>query len=196
MPRSPARVEPGQIRDKIIEVALTLFTERGYFNTSVPDIARAAKVSVGSIYHHFRDKQDVARSLYVELLEGLQQELHQIAALHSSAHDRCRAVIAMLFYLTESNPAAMEFMLYAKHREFLPEELPVCSSRPLATMRSFVSEGMENGEILSMDAMVASSSLFGGAIRLITARLDGVLDKPLPDLLEDVWACGWRGVAT
>jgi AcrR family transcriptional regulator len=195
MPRSPAKVEPGLIRDKIIEVALTLFTERGYFNTSVPDIARAAQVSVGSIYHHFQDKQDVARTLYVELLEGLQGELGLIAKRYTSAHDRCRAVVAMLFDLTETSPAAMEFMLYAKHREFLPDELPVCSSRPLATMRSFVSEGMKNGEILSMDSMIAASSLFGGAIRLITARLDGVLDTPLPGLLEDVWACGWRGVA-
>lgn len=194
MPRNPAKIEPGQVRNRIIEASLRLFTERGYFSTSVPDIAKAAQVSVGSIYHHFHDKQDVARSLYTELLDGLQAELSLIAERHASAHDRCRAVVSMLFDLTESNRGAMEFMLYAKHREFLPDELPVCSSRPLATMRSFVQAGMDSGEIRRMDTLVATSSLFGGAIRLITARLDGVLAKSLPDLLDEVWVCGWRAV--
>jgi AcrR family transcriptional regulator len=195
MARTPANVQPGQINERIIGAALQLFTQRGYFNTSVPDVARTAQVSVGSIYHHFKDKEDVARSLYQGLVERLQQTLSDIAQTHATAHDRCRAVMAMLFELTESDRDAMDFMLYAKHREFLPDERPVCSSRPFETMRAFVQEGMDNGEIRHMDVMVATSCLFGGAIRLITARLDGVLAEPLPDRLDAVWECAWRGVA-
>jgi AcrR family transcriptional regulator len=195
MARTPANVQPGQINERIIGAALQLFTQRGYFNTSVPDMARAAQVSVGSIYHHFKDKEDVARALYLGLVESLQEALTDIARQHATAHDRCRAVMAMLFELTESNRDAMDFMLYAKHREFLPDERPVCSSRPFETMRDFVQAGMENGEIRRMDVMVATSCLFGGAIRLITARLDGVLAEPLPDRLDAVWECAWRGVA-
>jgi AcrR family transcriptional regulator len=195
MARTPANVQPGQINERIIGAALQLFTQRGYFNTSVPDMARTAQVSVGSIYHHFKDKEDVARSLYQGLVERLQQTLAAIAQTHATAHDRCRAVMAMLFEVTESNRDAMDFMLYAKHREFLPDERPVCSSKPFETMRAFVQEGMDNGEIRRMDVMVATSCLFGGAIRLITARLDGVLSEPLPDRLDAVWECAWRGVA-
>ena len=195
MARTPANVQPGQINERIIGAALQLFTQRGYFNTSVPDMARTAQVSVGSIYHHFKDKEDVARSLYQGLVERLQQTLAAIAQTHATAHDRCRAVMAMLFEVTESNRDAMDFMLYAKHREFLPDERPVCSSKPFETMRAFVQEGMDNGEIRRMDVMVVTSCLFGGAIRLITARLDGVLAEPLPDRLDAVWECAWRGVA-
>ncbi len=195
MPRMPATVEPGQIRDQVLHSAMRLFTERGYFNTAVPDLARAASVSVGSIYHHFKDKEDVARALYFSLMGHLQEELAAIAVRHQSAHDRCRAVIAMLFALTEADRAAMDFMLYAKHREFLPGEPPVCSSKPFETMRRFVEDGMAAGEIRRMDVMVATSSLFGGAIRLITARLDNVLAEPLPDRLDAVWECAWRSVA-
>ncbi len=195
MPRSPANVPPGQIREKILGASLVLFTQRGYFNTSVPDIARTAQVSVGSIYHYFKDKEDVARALYVGLMEGLQGELDRIAQQHVVAHDRCRAVMAMLFDLTESNREAMDFMLYAKHREFLPSERPVCSSKPFETMRDFVKSGMTQGDIRNIDVMVATSCLFGGAIRLITARLDGVLTEPLPDRMDSVWECAWRSVA-
>jgi AcrR family transcriptional regulator len=194
MARPPASVQPGQIRERIIAAALQLFTQRGYFSTSVPDMARTAQVSVGSIYHHFKDKEDVARALYLGLMEGLQDELARIAQGNVTAHDRCRAVMAMLFELTESNREAMDFMLYAKHREFLPTERPICSSKPFETMREFVQDGMERGEIRRMDVMVAASCLFGGAIRLITTRLDGVLAEPLPDRLDAVWECAWRGV--
>lgn len=195
MTRTPAKVPSGEIHERIITAALWLFTQRGYFSTTVPDVARAAQVSVGSIYHHFKDKEDVARVLYADLVERLQDALMEIASRHASAHDRCRAVMAMLFEMTESNRDAMDFMLYAKHREFLPSELPVCSSRPFETMRRFVQEGMARGEIRQMDLMVATSCLFGGAIRLITARLDGVLAEPLPERLDAVWGCAWRGVA-
>lgn len=195
MPRSPTNVPPGQIREKILGASLVLFTQRGYFNTSVPGIARTAQVSVGSIYHYFKDKEDVARALYVGLMEGLQGELDRIAQQHITAHDRCRAVMAMLFDLTESNREAMDFMLYAKHREFLPSERPVCSSKPFETMREFVKSGMTQGDIRNIDLMVATSCLFGGAIRLITARLDGVLTEPLPDRMDSVWECAWRSVA-
>lgn len=195
MARTPANVQPGQIRESIIAAALQLFTERGYFSTSVPDMARAAQVSVGSIYHHFKDKEDVARALYLGLMEGLQEALAKIAQEHATAHDRCRAVMAMLFEVTESKRDAMDFMLYAKHRDFLPNERPVCSSIPFETMREFVRQGMENGEIRRMDVMVATSCLFGGAIRMITARLDGVLAEPLPGSLDAVWECAWRGIA-
>ena len=195
MARPPANVQPGQIREQIIVAALHLFTQRGYFNTSVPDMARMAQVSVGSIYHHFKDKEDVARALYLGLMEGMQGELSRIAEAHDTASERCRAVMAMLFELTESSREAMDFMLYAKHREFLPGERPVCSSMPFETMRDFVQQGMDSGEIRRMDAMVASASLYGGALRLITARLDGVLAEPLPDKLDLVWDCAWRSIA-
>ena len=195
MVRAPVSVQSGQIEGRIIAAALQLFTRRGYFNTSVPDMAQAAQVSVGSIYHYFKNKEDVARALSENLTDGLQEELDRITQKHDTVHDRCRATIAVLFELTESNRDVMEFMLYAKHREFLPVARPICSSKPFETMRGFVQDGMERGEIRCMGIMVASSCLFGGAIRLITARLDGVLAEPLPDMLDATWECAWRGVA-
>lgn len=89
----------------------------------------------------------------------------------------------------------MEFMLHVKHREFIPDEKPVCSSKPFEAMRRIVVEGIARGEIRPVDVMVASTSLFGSALRMITARLDGVLPKPLPEYLDEVWEASWRAVA-
>lgn len=179
----------------VLDSALTLFTERGYFSTSVHDIGRAAEVSIGSIYHHFGDKEGIAGALFSQLSSRMESLIGEIVRRHESTHDQARELVSRLFLLTESEPRAMEFMLYAKHREFLPNHGPVCSSRPFELMREMVSRGMERGEIRPMDAMVASTCLFGGPLRIITGRLDGVVEQPLPTYLDAVWGCAWRAVA-
>jgi AcrR family transcriptional regulator len=182
-------------RERVLAAGLRLFTRHGYFNATTHDIARESRVSIGAIYHHFRDKEGIARGVYTMLLERMVGIIHDICQVHSSTHDRCRALMAELFKLAEEEPEAMEFMLYAKHREFLPGEKPICSSKPFAMMRDLVREGAERGEVRAIDPMVAAVSLFGGAIRMIIARLDGVVDRALPEYLDEVWACGWRAIA-
>ncbi|MBL4615985.1 MAG: TetR/AcrR family transcriptional regulator [Magnetovibrio sp.] len=182
--------------ERVLHSALILFSNKGFFNTSVHDISRESGVSIGSIYHHFKDKQGIAQAMYVSLVENLHGQIDQIEARHHSAHDRCRAVIEMLFEMTERQPELMSFMLYAKHREFLPDEKPMCSSLPFERMRNFTMQGMKNGEIRIMDPLVCAACLYGGAVRLIHLKLDGIVDKPLGKCLHDVWACAWRGVAT
>ncbi len=180
----------------VLDTALTLFTERGYFSTSVHDIGRESGVSIGSIYHHFGDKEGIAGALYSQLSGRMENLIGDICRRHTSARDQAHELVVRLFELCETEPRAMEFMLYAKHREFLPNHGPVCSSRPFELMRDIVRRGMEQGEIRLMDAMVASSSLFGGPLRMITARLDGIVERPLPTYLDAVWDCAWRAVAS
>lgn len=159
------------------------------------DITRESAVSTGSVYHYFKDKEGVAAALYQDMIERMRVALQEIIDTHTSAHDRCHAVIELLFKITEEEPETMNFMLYTKHREFLPDERPVCSSEPFEIMRSMVEYGMQRGEIEQRDVLVASTCLFGGAIRMITSRLDGVVDKPLDRYLDDIWSCSWRSVA-
>lgn len=194
MPDTPAPRE--NTRTLVLDAALSLFTDKGYFNTSVHDIGRTAGVSIGSIYHHFGDKEGLARALYDLLTRQMQLLIEDVERQATGSHDQARELVARLFALTETAPRTMSFMLYARHREFLPDDPPVCSSRPFAMMREMVRRGMASGEIREMDAMVAATCLFGGPIRMITARLDGILPLPLPAYLDEVWTCSWRAVAT
>lgn len=185
----------GEIQSLILQTALRLFTGRGYFNTSIHDIRRQADVSIGAIYHYFANKESIAKSLYDHLVSQMADAMHAISASKASAHDRCRAVVERLFAMTESEPEMMHFILEAKHKEFLPSEKPVCSSKPFELMRTMVEEGMKNGEIRTMDATLAAACLFGGALRMIHLRMDGVIAAPLMDHFDEVWRCSWRAVA-
>lgn len=196
MGRRPKHISDNEdLREKILGTALQLFTTKGYFNTSVQDIRRDADISIGAVYHHFLGKEDIAKALYSSLLEKSTREFQEIMGRYDTAHDRCRAVMTLLLEWTESNPAEMEFMLYAKHREFIPSATPICSSKPLTMMREMVQLGIANKEIKDMELVLVTSCLFGGMFRMINLRLDCTIEGPLSKHLDAIWECAWRGVA-
>jgi AcrR family transcriptional regulator len=60
-------------RERLKAAGLALFGEKGYENTSINEIARRAKLAVGSFYQHFRSKRQLLLALMDELLEKLSQ---------------------------------------------------------------------------------------------------------------------------
>lgn len=58
-------------RAQILDTALKLFAHRGYGATSVRDIAEAAGLSKGNVYHHFPDKETIFRALLDRYFEAM-----------------------------------------------------------------------------------------------------------------------------
>jgi TetR/AcrR family transcriptional regulator, cholesterol catabolism regulator len=58
-------------RDELLQIAAGLFAEKGFKNTTVRDIADAAGILSGSLYHHFDSKE----SMIDEILRTFQDEL-------------------------------------------------------------------------------------------------------------------------
>ncbi|MBV2091172.1 MAG: TetR/AcrR family transcriptional regulator [Candidatus Thiodiazotropha sp. (ex Ctena orbiculata)] len=189
-----AATEDLPVYDRILSTALDLFVERGYHNVSIHDIQKLANVSIGSIYNHFGGKEGVAKALYYHLIREMEELVADVIDENLSFRESCNRIISLLFEYTESKRNIVAYVLHAKHQEFLPDEPPICSSTPFKTMRNIVQRGMESGEIREGDPWVVASGVFGGAIRLIHLRLDGVLNVPLPELYDELIDCMWHGM--
>ena len=61
-------------------------------------------------------------------------------------------------------------------------------------MREMIVEGMRNGEIQAADSWVAAAAVFGPALRMIHLRLDGLIESPLPEYLQEVQRVTWLGL--
>ena len=66
----------GARRDDVRRTAARLFERRGYAATTISDIAEAAGMLPGSLYHHFASKEDIA----VDLLASYSQALAALGA--------------------------------------------------------------------------------------------------------------------
>ncbi len=78
MPRSalPAK----QRREMIMDVAYELFTTKGYQNTTIEDILRGADIAKGTLYHHFRSKEQVLEGIIDRTVQQITEHAQLAAA--------------------------------------------------------------------------------------------------------------------
>jgi AcrR family transcriptional regulator len=184
-----------EVKRKVLNSALVLFVEQGFFKTSIPDLVRHSGVSTGSIYHSFKDKHAIAQALMAALLEQIESEQGQILSVHHTCWERYYALCQWLMQTAHQHPNVSRFVLQARHKEFMPDLAPLCSSKPFMTLRNTLQQGMDEGAIRRMDVMVAASCAYGGVLRLIQLHLDGMLDRPLMAYLDEITQASWRSVA-
>jgi AcrR family transcriptional regulator len=65
----PRRGEP-RARTKILDASRKLFARRGFSETSMGDIARAAQVARATVYNNFDDKQDILAAIISDYMTG------------------------------------------------------------------------------------------------------------------------------
>lgn len=66
MAARPRSTEARETRRDLVEAALELFAEKGYYGVSLRDIARAAGVQQATIYHHFASKEALFEAVIVD----------------------------------------------------------------------------------------------------------------------------------
>jgi AcrR family transcriptional regulator len=87
------RGRPGYDLDRLLLVAATTFTERGYDGTSMEDLARKLGITKSAIYHHVSGKDELLRLATNRALDGLTAVIEEAAALEGRAIDRLELVV-------------------------------------------------------------------------------------------------------
>jgi AcrR family transcriptional regulator len=91
--RAGARRPQPYDADSLLEVAVKVFTERGYDGTSMEDLARAAGITKSSFYYHVSGKEELLRRSLDRALDGLFAVLAEEQAVQGRAIDRLEHVV-------------------------------------------------------------------------------------------------------
>lgn len=83
-------------REQIVKAATKLFSEQGYYLTTIQDIAHEAGISVGLIYQYFKDKDDVLFLTLKLVLETYEKVIP--AAIERAEHPLERLCLAIGAY--------------------------------------------------------------------------------------------------
>jgi len=93
---------------KILEAAVKVFAQKGFFNAKVSEIAKEARVADGTIYLYFKNKDDILIHLFEEEMEKIIRGMRE--RLRASAHpvEKLKIFIRTHLGLVERNPAMAE----------------------------------------------------------------------------------------
>ena len=112
---------PSNKKDAILNAALELFAERGFYGTTVADIAEKAKVGAGTIYRYFQDKEALVNSLYQlwkrEMMAAVLTDLSTDLPARQVFHQ----LWSRLAEFAKTNPEALIFLEAHHHAAYLDE---------------------------------------------------------------------------
>lgn len=73
---------------EIIKVASKLFAEKGYYTTTIPDIAQELSMSVGNFYNYFKSKEELAKYIMQYSSHVLGEEIRKISEMNVSTKEK------------------------------------------------------------------------------------------------------------
>jgi AcrR family transcriptional regulator len=106
-------------RRALCETAMRLFVERGVAATKVEDILKASGISVGSFYYLFKNKLDLAATLYLEIQSQFYQYLLQELFQQKGAQAGIEATVRAYLHWATDHPVEMYYLLYRRDVEIL-----------------------------------------------------------------------------
>jgi TetR/AcrR family transcriptional regulator, cholesterol catabolism regulator len=109
-------------RDELLELAATMFAERGLRATTVRDIADSAGILSGSLYHHFKSKEQMAEEVLHDFLDWLFARYQEIVDGETDPLTRVSGLFMVSFEAIEHRHA--QVVIYqdeAKRLSSLPQ---------------------------------------------------------------------------
>lgn len=139
-------------RDELLAIAARLFAEKGFKNTTVRDIADAAGILSGSLYHHFDSKE----SMVDEILSTFQAELFaaydDVLASNADARTKIERAVRLSFAAIDQHPD--EVAIFQNEADYLGTfprfaYLAERNAQSRNVWMTLLTEGVETGALKS-----------------------------------------------
>src|SRR5574338_630271 len=121
-PRASQRAIATDKREAIMQAALDLFVERGFFGTAVPEIADRAGVGAGTIYRYFESKEALVNALYRREKQRFAERVLTEFPTTTIARELFRTMWMRMAQFAVENPAPFIFMELHHHASYLDEQ--------------------------------------------------------------------------
>lgn len=136
-------------KNQILEAAIEVFAEKGFYETRISDIAQKAGVAYGLVYHYFKNKEEILRTIFLERWSVVLKTIEEV--LNESdrpAQERLSSILGFIFTVYQRDPDLAEVVvLEVLHGEaFLKEEVLRGFQRAFAGICEIVRQGQERGE--------------------------------------------------
>jgi AcrR family transcriptional regulator len=184
-------------RTAILEAALACFTRLGYANATIEDVRLSSGASVGSIYHHFGDKEGIAGALYVEGLRRYQSSLLGAVEGFRGARGLIRGIVLHHIDWTLDNPDWAVFLLETRRAEGVAALEPQIRSETrgfFECLAERLGQFVQRGEIRAVSLEIAAAILIGPGQELARHWLRIGIPKDIESMKKTLADAAWRAL--
>jgi AcrR family transcriptional regulator len=154
-------------REEILSSAQKVFAAKGFFPTTMSDIAREAEFGTGTLYKYFKSKQELYFTLIDEKVEEINRLIKAELSQKTSAIERIKKVLALQFEFIERNRDFFRIYISERNRfEWtLKDDLGKGIHEKMITyiniLAEVMSQGVKGKEFKPMNPMDLAHALVG-----------------------------------
>lgn len=177
-------------KEQIMNAALELFALKGFYTTTIPDIANSLKMSVGNMYNYFKSKDILAQEIIKYISVYLGEKLKEINEQDISTKEKTKKIVIMYFDIAKSRPEMIDYFLrvYLSNREVFKDgcEGMACVSEFVTEIMIFFEEGVQKGELKDQDFFSAFGLFMGYLGGMVFLNGEKILPNKLDFYVEDI----------
>lgn len=180
--------------ETILAAALRVFSKFGVEGTAVPQIAKAAKVGVGSLYRYFDGKEDLVNELFRHTKQRLKARLENGLDLSAAPRALFADFWKRLTAFAIEEPEAFRFLELQDHLPYLDKKSRSVELEVLAPIWLMCVEMQKQGVMSrAMRVELAMAMVWGAFVGVFKAQHNGYLqiEKGELDAVRD--AC-WQAI--
>ena len=157
--------EGNDLEAKIIEVAKSLFIEKGFAETSMSDIAAKAGINRPSLHYYFRTKDRMFQAVFGKIIQKILPRLHDIITTRElPIAERIRSVVDAYYEVLSNNPALPLFAMREIQRDagYIVKAITESPMRPtFVKLVDSLREEMAEGKLNTVPLPVLLYTFYG-----------------------------------
>ncbi|MEM7330807.1 MAG: TetR/AcrR family transcriptional regulator [Chloroflexota bacterium] len=184
-------------RTKILDATLLLFSENGLSQLRIAEISKRSGASIGSIYHHFKDREGVIYALYHDSFVDCFEQLRQSILEETDAESGIKRFVVSYLQWVFENPAQASFIYAASQEEILrrhQDELHAFKSQFYLDIFSWMSPFIQSGELLALPPWAYDAIIMGPAHEFSRRWLGGLRDLSMEEAQSIIADAVWRAI--
>jgi TetR/AcrR family transcriptional regulator len=179
-------------REEILSAAEKVFAAKGFFPTTMSDIAREAEFGTGTLYKYFKSKEDLYFTLIDEKVEEINHLVKAELSQRTLAVERIKKVLGLQFEFFEQNRDFLRIYISERNRfEWtVKDDLGKGIHEKMVTyidiLAGVMRQGVKEGEFKSMNPLDLAHALVGIVNSFIFEWLISPQPYPLISKLDTV----------
>ena len=169
-------------RQRLVRAALELFTAQGYHPTTTPAIARKAGIAEGTIYRHFKGKQQLLNELYRGAARWATNLAREADGATAPPREKLARLGSLLVDGAVREPAVTRLFFFQDYAALLDEPSRATAREFRGALERLLAQGKADGSVRS------------GGVDVLAAAWLGVLRVALERILVRDWGVASAGV--